>query len=59
MDLEIAQLVDRFDTGEIRLPLMQRDYVWRAKKVTERGFNTGRLQTMAGGILRQSIENSF
>ena len=34
MNLKIADLVDRFDTGEIRLPLMQRDYVWRPKKVT-------------------------
>jgi hypothetical protein len=34
MNLRIADLVDRFDTGEIRLPLMQRDYVWRPKKVT-------------------------
>lgn len=33
MDIEIAELVERFDKGDIRLPLMQRDYVWRAKKV--------------------------
>jgi hypothetical protein len=33
MDLTVADLVQRFDSGEIRLPLMQRDYVWRAKKV--------------------------
>lgn len=33
MDLTIADLVQRFDTGEIRLPLMQRDYVWKPKKV--------------------------
>jgi uncharacterized protein with ParB-like and HNH nuclease domain len=33
MGLKIAELVQRFDTGEIRLPLMQRDYVWRAAKV--------------------------
>jgi hypothetical protein len=33
MELTIADLVQRFDSGEIRLPLMQRDYVWRAKKV--------------------------
>jgi hypothetical protein len=33
MDLTIWDLVNRFDSGEIRLPLMQRDYVWRAKKV--------------------------
>lgn len=29
MDVRIIDLVNRFDTGEIRLPLMQRDYVWR------------------------------
>jgi hypothetical protein len=34
MNLTVADLVQRFDTGEIRLPLMQRDYVWRPKKVT-------------------------
>jgi hypothetical protein len=33
MDLTVADLVQRFDTGEIRLPLMQRDYVWKPKKV--------------------------
>ena len=33
MDLKVADLVQRFDTGEIRLPLMQRDYVWKPKKV--------------------------
>jgi hypothetical protein len=33
MDLTVAELVHRFDTGEIRLPVMQRDYVWRPKKV--------------------------
>lgn len=25
MDLKVSELVQRFDTGEIRLPLMQRD----------------------------------
>jgi hypothetical protein len=35
MDLRIIDLVRRFDTGEIRLPLMQRDYVWRAAKVVK------------------------
>ena len=25
--------MQRFDSGEIRLPLMQRDYVWKPKKV--------------------------
>lgn len=34
MILTVADLVQRFDTGEIRLPLMQRDYIWRPKKVT-------------------------
>jgi hypothetical protein len=33
MNLTVGDLVQRFDSGEIRLPLMQRDYVWRAKKV--------------------------
>ena len=33
MDLTIADLVQRFDTGDIMLPLMQRDYVWKPKKV--------------------------
>lgn len=35
MDLNVADLVQRFDTGEIRLPLMQRDYVWKPKKVVK------------------------
>jgi hypothetical protein len=35
MDLAISDLVQRFDSGEIRLPLMQRDYVWKPKKVVE------------------------
>lgn len=35
MDIEVAELVERFDRGDIRLPLMQRDYVWRAKKVVK------------------------
>lgn len=34
MNLTVADLVQRFDSGEIRLPLMQRDYIWRPKKVT-------------------------
>ena len=33
MDITIGELVHRFDTGEIRLPIMQRDYVWKPKKV--------------------------
>jgi hypothetical protein len=35
MDLRIIDLVRRFDVGEIRLPLMQRDYVWRPLKVVK------------------------
>jgi Protein of unknown function DUF262 len=35
MELTIGQLVQRFDSGEIRLPLMQRDYIWKPKKVVE------------------------
>lgn len=34
MELTVAELVRRFDSGEIRLPLMQRDYVWKGAKVT-------------------------
>lgn len=34
MNLTVADLMQRFDSGEIRLPLMQRDYIWRPKKVT-------------------------
>lgn len=33
MNLPVSDLVERFDSGEIRLPLMQRDYVWKPKKV--------------------------
>lgn len=35
MDIQIIDLVKRFDSGEIRLPLMQRDYVWRPAKVAK------------------------
>jgi len=35
MDLTVGDLVHRFDSGEIRLPLMQRDYIWGPKKVVE------------------------
>ncbi|HEX2779750.1 MAG TPA: DUF262 domain-containing protein, partial [Gemmatimonadaceae bacterium] len=35
MEITVAELVHRFDTGEIRLPLMQRDYVWKGKKVAK------------------------
>ena len=35
MDLTISDLVQRFDNGEIRLPLMQRDYIWKPRKVVE------------------------
>jgi len=34
MNLSVSDLVARFDSGEIRLPLMQRDYIWKPKKVT-------------------------
>ncbi len=33
MNVTVADLVERFNSGEIRLPLMQRDYVWKPKKV--------------------------
>jgi hypothetical protein len=33
VSLKISDLVQRFDAGEIRLPLMQRDYIWKPKKV--------------------------
>lgn len=33
MRITLAELVQRFDTGEIRLPLMQREYVWKPRKV--------------------------
>jgi Protein of unknown function DUF262 len=32
MGVTLSDLVERFDSGEIRLPLMQREYVWRPKK---------------------------
>ena len=35
MGLTVRDLVQRFDSGDIRLPLMQRDYVWKPKKVTK------------------------
>ncbi len=35
MDLLVSDLVQRFDSGEIQLPIMQRDYVWKSKKVVE------------------------
>jgi hypothetical protein len=35
MDLLVSDLVERFDSGEIQLPIMQRDYVWNPKKVVE------------------------
>jgi uncharacterized protein with ParB-like and HNH nuclease domain len=33
MGVSLAELVRNFDSGEIRLPLMQRDYVWPRNKV--------------------------
>jgi hypothetical protein len=35
MDVMVSDLVQRFDIGEIRLPIMQRDYVWKPKKVVK------------------------
>lgn len=35
MGITLLDLVRRFDAGEIRLPLMQRDYVWRPAKVVK------------------------
>jgi hypothetical protein len=35
VNIQIIDLVKRFDSGEIRLPLMQRDYVWRPAKVVK------------------------
>lgn len=35
MDATIIELVQRFDSGEIRLPLMQHDYAWKPKKVVK------------------------
>lgn len=35
MDIRIIDLVRRFDSGEIRLPLMQREYVWKPAKVVK------------------------
>jgi len=35
VDVTLLDLVQRFDSGEIRLPLMQRDYVWKPKKVVK------------------------
>src|SRR5262245_56939087 len=35
MELTVQDLVQRFDEGDIRLPLMQRDYVWKEKKVVQ------------------------
>ena len=33
MHVTTADLVSRFDSGEIRLPIMQRDYIWPTSKV--------------------------
>ncbi len=35
MDIKISDLVARFDSGDIRLPIMQRDYIWNARKVVK------------------------
>lgn len=33
MNIQLIDLVRRFDDGEIRLPMMQRDFVWKPAKV--------------------------
>lgn len=35
MAIQLIELVRRFNTGEIQLPLMQRDYVWKSAKVVK------------------------
>lgn len=35
MDIKVSDLVARFDSGQIRLPIMQRDYVWKPRKVVK------------------------
>jgi hypothetical protein len=35
MQVTLADLVLRFERGDIRLPLMQRDYVWKGRKVVQ------------------------
>ena len=35
MTIQIIDLVRRFDSGEIQLPMMQRDYVWKPAKVVK------------------------
>lgn len=35
MTIQLIDLVRRFDTGEILLPMMQRDYVWKPAKVVK------------------------
>jgi hypothetical protein len=35
MNITVAELVEGFDSGDIRLPVMQRDFVWRPRKVTQ------------------------
>lgn len=66
MDISVADLVQRFDTGEIRLPLMQRDYVWKPKKVVRlldslyRGWPIGSFyvwQTQDGHPTRARVGN--
>jgi uncharacterized protein with ParB-like and HNH nuclease domain len=45
---KLINLIQQFDTGDIALPIMQRDYVWRPRKVEDllgeireiRGHNT-------------------
>jgi len=35
LTIQIIDLVNRFDSGEIQLPMMQRDYVWKPAKVAK------------------------
>ena len=50
-DLKIRELVDKIERGEIRLPEMQRQYVWRAPRVRDlldslyRGYPSGNILT--------------
>ena len=48
MTIPLIELVRRYESGEIQLPLMQRDYVWTPKKLLSlldslhRGWPIGR-----------------
>lgn len=44
-DIKISELVDKIESGDIRLPEMQRQYVWQSPRVIVRLFsqsNTGK-----------------